>query len=236
MASFYKFAKLWEIPPAAARLGKSLPANTQAFETFMINLEPMYSAFICAHPAVRRTQTCPPSATPPKSSWRSRRRQTSSKNGGRRPTIRRGKSRMFHGSWAPSLISSTNWISRPSSRPPSKHSFRSSLPSRPARPLILLHLNAARRSSLHRQAWRLGSPANPSHRPLRPHPPPNWPASPASGMPAGPQAWRRWRRGTPQNGKPNCANDPKGYGYRTPPPPCRPRQRRNNATLRPTRQ
>ena len=43
-------------------------------------------------------------------------------------------------------------------------------------------------------------------------------ASPGSGMPAGPQAWRRWRRGTPQNGKPNCANDPKGYGYRTPPP------------------
>src|SRR6202030_1227998 len=33
-----------------------------------------------------------------------------------------------------------------------------------------------------------------------------------------PQTWRRWRRGTPQNGKPNCANDPKGYGYRTPPP------------------
>jgi hypothetical protein len=37
-------------------------------------------------------------------------------------------------------------------------------------------------------------------------------------MPAGPQAWRHWRRGTPRNGKPNCANDPKGYGYRTPPP------------------
>ena len=48
-------------------------------------------------------------------------------------------------------------------------------------------------------------------------------------MPAGPQAWRRWRRVTPQNAKPNCANDPKGYGYRTPPPPRRPRQRRNNA-------
>jgi hypothetical protein len=27
MATFYKFGKLWEIPPAAARLGKSLPAN-----------------------------------------------------------------------------------------------------------------------------------------------------------------------------------------------------------------
>ncbi len=50
MATFYKFGQLWEIPPAAARLGKSLPANTQAFETFLINLEPMYSAFICAHP------------------------------------------------------------------------------------------------------------------------------------------------------------------------------------------
>ena len=34
----------------------------------------------------------------------------------------------------------------------------------------------------------------------------------------GPQAWRRWRRGAPQNVKPNCANDPKGYGCRTPPP------------------
>jgi hypothetical protein len=50
MATFYKFGKLWEIPPAAARLGKSLPANTQAFETFLTNLEPMRSEFICAHP------------------------------------------------------------------------------------------------------------------------------------------------------------------------------------------
>ena len=50
MATFYKFGKLWEIPPAVARLGTSLPANTQAFETFLTNLEPMYSAFITAHP------------------------------------------------------------------------------------------------------------------------------------------------------------------------------------------
>ena len=50
MATFFKFGQLWEIPPAAARLGKSLPANTQAFETFLTNLEPMYSAFITAHP------------------------------------------------------------------------------------------------------------------------------------------------------------------------------------------
>ena len=50
MATFYKFGKLFEIPPAAARLGKSLPANTQAFETFLTNLEPMYSNFIMAHP------------------------------------------------------------------------------------------------------------------------------------------------------------------------------------------
>ena len=40
MATFYKFGKLWEIPPAAARLGKSQPANTTAFETFLTNLEP----------------------------------------------------------------------------------------------------------------------------------------------------------------------------------------------------
>jgi hypothetical protein len=50
MATFYKFGKLWEIPPAAARLGKSLPAHTQAFETFLTNLEPMLSNFITAHP------------------------------------------------------------------------------------------------------------------------------------------------------------------------------------------
>jgi hypothetical protein len=50
MATFYKFGQLFEIPPAAARLGKSLPANTQAFETFLTNLEPMYSGFITAHP------------------------------------------------------------------------------------------------------------------------------------------------------------------------------------------
>jgi len=50
MATFYKFGKLWEIPPVAARLGKSLPANTQAFETLLTNLEPMLSNFIAAHP------------------------------------------------------------------------------------------------------------------------------------------------------------------------------------------
>jgi len=50
MATFYKFGKLWEIPPAAARLGKSLPANTQAFETLLTDLEPMFSNFISAHP------------------------------------------------------------------------------------------------------------------------------------------------------------------------------------------
>src|ERR1700730_18516770 len=50
MATFYKFGKLWEIPPAAARLRTSLPAKTQAFETFPTDLEPMYSAFITAHP------------------------------------------------------------------------------------------------------------------------------------------------------------------------------------------
>jgi hypothetical protein len=50
MATFYKFGELWEIPPAAARLGKSRPANTQAFETLLTNLEPMLSNFITAHP------------------------------------------------------------------------------------------------------------------------------------------------------------------------------------------
>jgi hypothetical protein len=50
MPTFYKFGKLWEIPPAAARLGASLPANTQAFETFLTDLEPMLSIFIMAHP------------------------------------------------------------------------------------------------------------------------------------------------------------------------------------------
>ncbi len=50
MATFYKFGTLFQIPPAAARLRTSLPANPQAFENFLTNLEPMYSAFICAHP------------------------------------------------------------------------------------------------------------------------------------------------------------------------------------------
>jgi hypothetical protein len=103
----------------------------------------------------------------------------------------------------------------PGPAPHRNKAFRSSLPSRLARLLIRLHLNATRRSQLHRQAQHPGSPANPS---LRVHPPPNRPASPGSGMPAGPQVWRRWRRGTPRNAKPNCTNDPKGYGHRTPPP------------------
>jgi hypothetical protein len=123
----------------------------------------------------------------------------------------RGKSRTFHGSWAPSLISSTNWISRAWSRPPSKQSFRSSLPNCPARLLILFHLKSTNRPQLHRQAQQPGSPANP---PLRPHPPPNRAASPGSGMRV-PSPWPCSRRGTPRNGKPS---DPKGYGYRTPPP------------------
>jgi hypothetical protein len=59
MATFYKFDQLWEIPPATARLGKSLPANTQAFETFLTNLEPMYSAFITAHPRCPKVPDLP---------------------------------------------------------------------------------------------------------------------------------------------------------------------------------
>jgi hypothetical protein len=50
MATFNKFEKVWEIPPAAARLGTSLPANTKAFETFLTDLEPMLSEFMTAHP------------------------------------------------------------------------------------------------------------------------------------------------------------------------------------------
>ncbi len=30
--------------------------------------------------------------------------------------------------------------------------------------------------------------------------------------------WPRSSSVKPRNAKPNCANDPKGYGYRTPPP------------------
>jgi len=59
MATFYKFGKLWEIPPAAARLRTSLPANTKAFETFLNNLEPMYSNFICAHPRCPKNPDLP---------------------------------------------------------------------------------------------------------------------------------------------------------------------------------
>jgi hypothetical protein len=44
--------------------------------------------------------------------------------------------------------------------------------------------------------------------------------------------WRRWRRGTPRNGKPS---DPKATATGPRLPPRRPRQRRNNATLQPTR-
>jgi hypothetical protein len=79
----------------------------------------------------------------------------------------------------------------------------SSSPSRPVRLLILLHLNATRCPQLHRQARRLGSPSNLSH---RPRPRPNRAASPGAGMRV-PPAWRRWRRGVPRNAKPNCAKD-----------------------------
>jgi hypothetical protein len=59
MATFYKFGKLWDIPPAAARLGKSLPANKQAFATFRTDLEPMLTAFICAHPRCPKAADLP---------------------------------------------------------------------------------------------------------------------------------------------------------------------------------
>jgi hypothetical protein len=55
-----------------------------------------------------------------------------------------------------------NWISRPWSRPPSKQSIRSSLPSCPARLLILLHFNATRRPSF--IARRGVAEARPTHR------------------------------------------------------------------------
>jgi hypothetical protein len=50
MATFFKFGKLWDIPPAAARLGANLPANKRTFETLLTDLEPMLSEFIAAHP------------------------------------------------------------------------------------------------------------------------------------------------------------------------------------------
>ena len=185
MATFYKFGQLWEIPPAAARLGKSLPANTQAFETFLTNLEPMLSNFIKAHPRCPKDPDLPAVRYAIKQFMEAQAPSNFFEERWAAPTTPRGKSRMFPGSWGPSHISSTNWISRPWPRPPSKQSFRSSLPSRRARLLILLHLHASRRPSLHRQAQHPGNPANPL---LRPHPPPNRPGSPGSGMPAGPQA------------------------------------------------
>ncbi len=50
MATFFKFGILWEIPPAAAALGRNLPANHMAFIKFLADLEPMLSQFITAHP------------------------------------------------------------------------------------------------------------------------------------------------------------------------------------------
>ena len=199
MVTFYKFGKLWEIPPAAARLGKSLPANTRAFETFLTNLEPMYSAFITAHPR------CPKDPDLPAVRYAIREFMEE-----------QAPSNFFKERWAASYdparkVTYVSWFLGTIAYfldkldftslvpPPSKQSFRSSLPSCPARLLILLHLHATRRPPLHRQTQHPGIPANSS---LPPHPPPRRAAGPGSGM-RGPQAWRRWRRGTPRNAKPN---------------------------------
>ncbi len=179
MATFYKFGKLWEIPLAAARLGKSLPANTQAFETFLTNLEPMLSNFITAHPRCPKDPDLPAVRFAIKQFMEEQ-----------------APSNFFFERWAASYdparkVTYVSWFLGTVAYfldkldfttlvpPPSKQSFRSSLPSCPARLLILLHLNATRRPSLHRQAQHPGIPANPS---LWPHPPSNRPASPGSGM------------------------------------------------------
>ena len=179
MATFYKFGKPWEIPPAAARLGKSLPANTQAFETFLSNLEPMYSGFITAHPRCPKDPDLPAIRYAIKEFMEEqapsnfmKERWAASYDPARKVTY----VSWFLGTLAYFLdkLDFTSLVS-----PPSKQSFRSSLPSCPARLLILLHLNATTRPQLHRQAQHPGSPANPV---LRPHPPLNRPASPGSGM------------------------------------------------------
>ncbi len=185
MAIFYKFGKLWEIPPAAARLGKSLPANTQAFETFLTNLEPMLSNFITAHPR------CPKDPDLPAVRYAIKEFME-----------RQAPSNFFKERWAASYdparnVTYVSWFLgtvvyfldkldfTALVPPPSKQSFWSSLPSRPARLLILLHLHATRRPSRHRQAQHPAIPANPLLRSPQPSSPS---VNPGSGMPADPQA------------------------------------------------
>jgi hypothetical protein len=145
MATFYKFGKLWEIPPAAARLGKSLPANTQAFDTFLTDLEPMYSGFITAHPRCPKDPDLPAVRYAIKAFMEEqapsnfmKERWAASYDPARKVTY----VSWFLGTIAYFLVSP-------------KQSFRSSSPSRPARLLILLHLNATRRPPLHRPPRRL---------------------------------------------------------------------------------
>jgi hypothetical protein len=185
MATFYKFGKLWEIPPAAARLGTSLPANTLAFETFLTNLEPMYSNFITAHPRCSKDPDLP-----------------AIRYAIREFMEEQAPSNFFKERWAASYdparkVTYVSWflgtiayfldkLDFTSLVPPPVETkypvFIAELPSAPldpAPPQCNQAPDATRRPSLHRQVRRLRIPANPL---LRPYPPPNRPANPGSGM------------------------------------------------------
>lgn len=212
MATFYKFGKLWEIPPAAARLGKSLPANTQAFETFLTNLEPMYSAFITAHarcpkdpdlPAIRYAIKAFMEEQAPSNFMKER--WAASYDPARKVTY----VSWFLGTIAYFLdkLDFTSLVPPPvATKFPVFIAEPPGAPLDPAPPQIN---QPPLTSSPSAAARKPGQPTAP------PHPPPS-PSSvnPGSGMRV-PPPWRRWRRGTPRNGKPS---DPQRLRLQDPAP------------------
>ena len=230
MATFYKFGKLWEIPPVAARLGKSLPANTQAFETLLTNLEPMLSNFIAAHPRCPKDPDLPAIRYAIKAFMEEQ-----------------APSNFFKERWAASYdparkVTYVSWFLGTIAYFLDKLDFTSLVqpPVETEFPVFIAELPSAPLNPSPPQCNQRPAASSPSAASRHPGQP-IAPAAPAA-KPA--RQSRLWNAGGPaglaaleaRNARPNCANDPKGYGCRTPPPPRRPRQRRNNATLRPTQQ
>jgi hypothetical protein len=125
MATFFKFGILWEIPPAAAALGRNLPANHMAFIKFLADLEPMLSQFICAHPLCPATPSLEPEQFMLKAA------PSTINHAGRLHTIRQRKPPIVPGSSKQRSISSTNSTGQPK-QPGRKYASQKSPSSRRA--------------------------------------------------------------------------------------------------------
>jgi hypothetical protein len=174
-------------------MGCHLPANTQAFETFLTDLEPMLSAFIGAHPR------CP--ANPDLPAVRYAIREFMEEQ---------APSNFFHERWKASYnparkVTYCSWFLGTLVYFLDKVDFRN-LVSPPVEPEALVFKVEPPRAPVDPyppvRTPAASSAAEVSQNPYHPAAPAVKPGRQlGSGMPAVPRAWRHWRRGTPRNAK-----------------------------------